>query len=72
MRSSGLAVISRSGYQIRVERDFDSTVWHTKLCRLMADPSDRNRFPTKRGGTASITSITLLSIFLLRRVFFAR
>ena len=34
MRSCGLAVISRGGYQIRVERDFDSTVLRRLLAAL--------------------------------------
>ena len=34
MRSCGLAVISRSGYQIRVERDFDSLVLRRLLAAL--------------------------------------
>ena len=34
MRSCGLAVISRSGYQIRVERDFDSMVLRRLLAAL--------------------------------------
>jgi hypothetical protein len=34
MRSCGLAVISRSGYQIRVERDFDSRVLRRLLAAL--------------------------------------
>ena len=33
-RSCGLAVISRSGYQIRVERDFDSMVLRRLLAAL--------------------------------------
>jgi len=33
-RSCGLAVISRGGYQIRVERDFDSTVLRRLLAAL--------------------------------------
>jgi hypothetical protein len=34
MRSCGLAVISRSGYQIRIERDFDSMVLRRLLAAL--------------------------------------
>ena len=34
MGSSGLAVISHSGYQIRVERDFDSSVLRRLLAAL--------------------------------------
>ena len=34
MRSCGLAVISRSGYQIKVERDFDSLVLRRLLAAL--------------------------------------
>ena len=34
MRSCGLAVISRSGYPIRVERDFDSMVLRRLLAAL--------------------------------------
>ena len=34
MRSSGLVMISRSGYQIRVERDFDSVVLRWLLAAL--------------------------------------
>ena len=34
MRSCGLAVISRSGYQIRVERDFDPMVLRRLLAAL--------------------------------------
>jgi hypothetical protein len=34
MGSSGLAVISHSGYEIRVERDFDSSVLRRLLAAL--------------------------------------